>query len=663
MSTFFIDAETFSKADLKKVGAWKYSEHPSTEILLLAIARDDGPVELWDSRNTQMCLTRAGMLIKEMLLYDDGPIVAHNYSFEQAIFHYRCDLDLDFPPPPLERWICTAAMCRRAAIPWSLKDAAKFLNVPTQKVDAGAGLIKFFSVPTDKVPPPGAWEDFGRYCVADVQCMREIYHRLKKSFSVENEPGFYLDARLNTRGIPVNRDALRAAETMVKGAMETLTAEFRSITGLNPTQRDKVLAWLRERGYPGEDLQSATMEAALEEPMWETSPEAYRALELRAGGSFAALAKIPAMLGCACEDGRIRGAFLWSGALRTHRWSGRLVQPQNMRRATVKDTGLAYEMIKSGASADDLDHVFGEVPEALASCVRHFIELDGSAFLDLDYVAIEARCLPWLMGQNDLVEEFRSFDLTQDESKEPYRIMAGTIFNRRPEEVSDEQRWVGKVALLSAGYGTGWRKFQSMCKKNGRELSDDLCKTVINEYRAKNDMIVQGWWDCDEAAKSAIRSTGKVFKVRGLSFRCGLVAGFKALQVTLPSGHKLTYPLARVAKVTKEFENGKREVEEVQYWGKDQFSVTWCYRSTWGARLVENFSQATAGDFLVHGLLEGEKQGYEPFMVVHDQALCVYDPARHTPEGFERALCTLPPWSPNFPLRAKCLVTPYYRKD
>ena len=46
MLSAHIDFETRSRVDLKKVGAWAYAMHPSTEIMCLAYSLDGGPVEL-----------------------------------------------------------------------------------------------------------------------------------------------------------------------------------------------------------------------------------------------------------------------------------------------------------------------------------------------------------------------------------------------------------------------------------------------------------------------------------------------------------------------------------------------------------------------------------------------------------------------------------------
>jgi hypothetical protein len=42
-----LDFETASLADLRKTGARKYARHPSTRVLCVAWAFDDGPVQSW----------------------------------------------------------------------------------------------------------------------------------------------------------------------------------------------------------------------------------------------------------------------------------------------------------------------------------------------------------------------------------------------------------------------------------------------------------------------------------------------------------------------------------------------------------------------------------------------------------------------------------------
>jgi DNA polymerase len=311
---------------------------------------------------------------------------------------------------------------------------------------------------------------------------------------------------------------------------------------------------------------------------------------------------------------------------------------------------------------DDLEDLFGPISEVLASCIRHFIELDGEQFLDADYKMIEATITPWLCGQADMMDEFRR-------GEDVYKTTSAAVFNIPVSRVTKEQRFLGKVLTLSCQFGTGWRKFRSSCAKAGYDIPRDVCQQAVRGYREKRDKIVEGWRSMEDAASAAIRSSGKYFEACRARFRYGRVGGFPALQMELPSGHKLTYPHARIKKVIRRFQSDddddkwyEVEKDEIQYWGKAKATQNWVYQGTWGSVLLENCTQAVGGDFLTHGMLNAEQAQYGCFATIHDQVLCVKEP-HHDVEEFRRLLCTLPAWAEGFPLDASAAVMPWYSKD
>ncbi len=307
--------------------------------------------------------------------------------------------------------------------------------------------------------------------------------------------------------------------------------------------------------------------------------------------------------------------------------------------------------------------------EVIASCVRHFIEVPGKLILDADYSNIEARITPWLCHQTDMLDEFRKYDhVLHTEGKDaakpfdPYVKMAEVIFNTN--KVSGDQRFVGKQATLACQFSVGWVKFQKMCAAYGRQLPDETCQLAVEKYRAKRDKIVQMWTEINNAAKRAIRKTGTIQHAGRIQFVFGKLAtaDFHALQMRLPSGHKLTYPLAKLVNTTKQFGKNVAEVEEIQFWGPHPTRSQWGWQSTYGGKLLENATQAVGGDFMTHGLLEAEKRGYRCFATIHDQALCVKEDGL-TAEGLREALCVLPAWAEDFPLDATANETAFYTKD
>ena len=508
MSIWHIDFETYSECDIK-LGAYRYASDPSTKILFCALAVDDEPPVLWDSKVHR--IEWPDTPFEEMLfriIAGSGLIYAHNAQFEIAVCRYLFEKTFGVEPPDLSRWRCTAAMCRRAAIPWSLAGAAEFLNLKVKKA-SGGHLINLFSRPhvfpkSGKVTVDGvkmtideAWELFGKYCIQDVEVERGL-HKALAAFELKGMTlrSFLYDIRMNDRGIPVNVSALEKAQKVVEDFAEVIKAEFKKLTGLSIAQTGAIFRMFRHWGYTESDLQADTIQGFLDSPpgiLVPEHPNLRKALELRQTHSYAAVRKIPTMLAAACSDGRVRGGFMWSGALRTHRWSGRLIQPQNFKRPKFADTAIAYAMVEAGCDYNDLAILWGSPSEVIASSIRHFIKDPDHDLLDADFSSIEARVAPWLAGQTDMLDEFRR-------GEGLYENMAAAIFGVDPAAVTGDQRFVGKTAALGCQFGMSWKKFQSSCATYGKVLDDKICQLAVFKYRKKRALIVQCWKDIQAAA-------------------------------------------------------------------------------------------------------------------------------------------------------------------
>ena len=467
MSIYHLDYETRSRADLKKYGAYRYASDVSTSILLAAICKEDGPIEIWDCSATKEENAAARALLQEVSDDANTVIFAHNAPFELAITAYGWKRAFGFKPPEIEQWRCTAALCRTAAIPYSLKDAAEFLGLDEQKDTAGAALIRKFSLPkkdgewTEPAADKKAWESFREYCRKDVEVERQIHKRLQaldlKGWILDS---FQMDLRMNHRGVPINVPGVIEAEKLVKGYNDRMWEEFTNFTGLLPTQTARSLEWFQAEGYPEKDLRSATITKVLTgeiiteegdatgeivQPGWSKMTEhGVKALKLRALLSFAALKKLPTMRNAVCPDNRVRGVLMWHGASRTGRHSSRILQVQNMRRPTVKNTERIYAEICSGKiDALDLEVEHGPPLECVASCIRHFIDPgEGKQFIDVDFSQIEARTLAWLAGHKELLQAFH-------DGKDLYKQTASMTFGVPYEEVDKDLRFLGKVVSLA----------------------------------------------------------------------------------------------------------------------------------------------------------------------------------------------------------------------
>ncbi len=271
--------------------------------------------------------------------------------------------------------------------------------------------------------------------------------------------------------------------------------------------------------------------------------------------------------------------------------------------------------------------------------------------LDADYAAIESRIVCWVAGQEDALEEFR-------QGVDRYKRMASLIYSIPEKDVNKfPQRFVGKSAILGAGYGMGPRVFRSSCLKVGKyELPDGLEFTAIESWRAAHPQIPKLWKGLEKAAKQAIVRKGQVTSYLKIKFRCRDIEGMPFLLMRLPSGRKIAYPRPRIVPHSR-FEGNT----EIVYFGH-QKGVQWGDVRIWGGTFCENICQGIAGDILCHGVANAENAGYEIMSLIHDQALAYYKPGQ-SPEEFVRLLTDLPAWADGLPIAAEGGLVPFYKKD
>lgn len=725
---YHLDYETSSPVDIIKLGAYRYVNDKDARILMFGIARDDGPVKMWvfNDAHSEESMEALGMF--QEAIENDELIYAFNAQFELAATRYRGRKDLGLDElPKLENYRCVKAMAQKAAIPANLKGAAEFLNV-THKEASGKALIQIFSVDTNSValqapehlklydksakgrkmpnrksfnPIRGwyeeadgrmtqhdevlwdwsvnvngewmtvraAWDLFIHYCRQDVVVEREVHKKLHKfELLGKSLESFQFNLRLNDRGVPVNIQALKNAQKLVLQYQKRAHVRFRNLTGLGPTQGQKFKAWLQERGYFRDDLQAITVEDFLSEYDDMLDPEAKRALQMYQLLNFAALAKIPAMLNSACDDGYVRGTLLWHGA-RTGRATGKLIQPQNIKKAKV-DTRLAYQMICEGCSLEDFEEFWDSPLEMIASCARHFIQLVDQTFFDADFVGVEARLTPWVVDDDRTLNSILA-------GEDQYKKQAMPIFGVEYDEVLKWQRTIAKPVVLGCCFGVGGQGLQNGLAgpPYNTRVTLNECKRIVKIYRDDHPETVAAWREIEDAVKLAI-TDGKTSSVLNGRVKIGRVitAGIRYFVIQLPSGRRLYYPSAEikerwVAYTAKEMAESewKRERkgymrDEIRFLGMRPNNMGWGRIATYGSRLFENIVQAMGADLLDEGCIAATKAGFDIFLIVHDQALC-YKHATKTLDDFEHAFCSVGEWADTFPLAADAQEVPYYLKD
>lgn len=662
---------------------------------MFAIAEDGQEPVLWrfdqpDSEESQ----KAKMLF-EFAVDFGSPIYAYNSGFESAISHYRLLKDVGVNPPDVDQFVCTQAMCRRSGIPVSLADSSAFLQLTQEKDKKGKLLIGVFSDQTKAVtlthgsekrkssnpilenPVPWdwtmtlagesvtvaeAWDMFCSYCRTDVKVEREVHRRLKKfELSGSELEGFLFTSRMNALGAPVNMDAAAHAFVITEEYRKDLERDFQKLTGLMPTQTAKVLAWLQEQGYAEDNLQSATMESMLGSSL--LTPKGSKALEIRSYLSFAAIKKVGAILETACPDSTLKGMFTWYGASATGRWTSSGVQLQNARKASIPNPDAAYKDICDKTDLEIFGFLYGNPYEAVASCVRNFIQPSSGNILAVDFSNIESRVAAWLAGQDDLLDMYRS-------GRDAYKELAVKVFGVKLEDVTKEQRFVGKVGNLSLVFQTAAKTFHETCAAWGMPIDKKLACLTVKTFREENHMFPKTWRAVESSAVKAVKNPGEWFKANDLiSFAASNKAPFPRLVMRLASGRDIVMPLPEVVRSTKkhrDYETGETrewESDDLRFYSSLKNHSGYGMVSTYGGSLFQSATQATARDIMQNGCVNAQKRGYRIFSIIHDEVLA-YDDHPDGLEGLESILCEHPDWLPeDFPLAASGEVCPYYTKS
>ena len=640
MRTLAIDIETFSSADLKKVGVYRYTETSDFEILIFAYAFDDEPVQVVDLAQGEELPAE----VRRALTDPDVVKTAFNANFERV-----CISKFFGIPTPPEQWACTMVQALILGLPNSLEDVAKSLKLQHQKDTAGQRLIRYFSVPCKPTKANGGrernlpfhdlqkWEAFKAYCRQDVEVERAIRKRLERYPIPEKEQRLWvLDQKINDRGFRLDPQLVRRAIECDAAYQERLEIEAIRLTGLeNPNSLVQLKEWLRNEGLEVDSLTKQTLPVLLQ----EANGKAKRMLEIRQEMAKTSVRKYLAMERSVCGDGRVRGLFQFYGANRTGRWAGRLVQVQNLPRNSLPDLDLARQLLRDGRF-EDLEMLYGNVPDVLSQLIRTaFVASPGCRLLVCDFSAIEARVIAWLAG-----EQWR-LDVFQDHGK-IYEASASRMFGVPMEKITkgSELRQKGKIAELALGYQGGVGALKSMGALE-MGLKEEELPDLVNSWRVANPNIVQFWWDVEAAAIKALKNGEPVHLQHGLAF----IPESNILFLRLPSGRRLAYVRPRL-EIDDRFDkecityesNGTRE-------------------KTYGGKLVENIVQAVARDCLAEALLRLDDAGYKIVAHVHDEIIA--DQAHGSIEEMEEIMSQPIEWAPGLPLAADGFETQYYRKD
>jgi DNA polymerase bacteriophage-type len=630
----WIDFETRSRVDLGSKGVYNYAQDASTDVLCMSYAFDDGDVQTWTS----------GPLPD----FTGCTIYAHNAAFERLIFWYVLQQNY-----PLESFYCTATQARANCAPGGLEDVGRFASASMKKDHRGAQLIRLLSIPqADGTFREDAdlMAEMIRYCEQDVRAMREI-SKAMRPLSPQELEDYHVNERINDRGVlvdvPLAKAAMRYAyDELVEIEQRVAELTDGEITSVrSPKMREWVLARVGEQAKKlmcvGEKYSiDKTVRANLlaMENFDEIPPAVAEVIQCADDLWASSVAKFSRMADLADdEDCRVRGAFVFAGGAATGRASSYGLQVHNFtRKCAAEPDAVRTSMVRG----HNIVPAYGKrVTDVLRGMLRPaLIPAKGKHFVVADWSAIEGRVNPWLSGSAFGEAKLDVFRRKLD----PYKVNAAATYSVAYEDVTGEQRQVGKVQELALGFAGGVGAFAAMGRAYGVQIGEAQARRIVDAWRRANPWSVPFWADLEEAYTRAMRNKGHEFTAGRVAY---LYDG-QHLWYALPSGRVLCYPYARL------------ESDGVTYakasWKPAADAKEWPRARLWKGLACENITQATANDILRNAL----RQLDDVVLHVHDEVVIETD----QPIDLERIMSTPPAWAEGLPLAAEVKTMTRYGK-
>ena len=642
MNEILMDIESFSSVDLTKAGVYRYAESSDFSVLLFAYSVDGGEVRVVDLA----CGEEIPADIVAALSDDSVIKWSYNNNFERvSLSNY---FGTWFEPGS---WRCTMVWAAYLGLPRSLEDVGAVLGLEKQKLSEGKDLIRYFCVPCKPTKANGGrtrnlpehdrekWERFKAYNLRDVEAEMQIQQRLSRypvpDFVWEE---YRQDQEINDRGIGVDMEMVRNAIAVDGRSKAELSAAMKELTGLeNPNSVQQMKQWLSGNGVETDSLDKK----AVAELMKDAEEPLRKVLALRQQLAKSSVKKYQAMENAVCADSRAHGMFAFYGANRTGRFSGRIIQLQNLYKNTMPDLAQARELVRCG-DFEALEILYDSVPEVLSELIRTaFVPQDGRKFIVADFSAIEARVLAWIAGERWRLKVFEG-------GGDIYCASASQMFHVPVEKhgVNGHLRQKGKIAELALGYGGSVGALISMGALE-MGLAEEELQPLVSAWRDSNPCITEFWWAVDRAVKECIKMRAGT-ETHGIRF--DYQGGM--LFITLFSGRRLAYVKPRIGE--NQFGG-----ESVTYMGVGG-TKKWERLESYGPKFVENIVQAVSRDILCYAMRT--LRNCSIVAHVHDEVIIEADRRMSLPAVCEQMGRT-PPWAKGLLLRADGYECDFYQKD
>lgn len=712
-----LDWETRSACDLRKAGAHRYAEHPTTQIMCATYRFGHGNPRRWKAGDPA-----PHDLIEHVR--NGGMIKCHNAQFERWIWNLK--FRALFPHAPelvAAQQDCTMSRAAATGFPQELGKLCKALKTTHVKNESGYAIMMKYCKPRSyRADGSIVWwdnpyelEQLYAYCDDDVLTETDIDDMLPPLTDYERKV-WELDQRINDRGIFIDVTAVQKCVTIVELSKKSADKEMRRLTDRHVpkcSNDNKIIEWLNARGVECTTVKKGVQEELMFAGDCMDDPLVRQVIELRKDAKKTSTAKYNAMMQCVMDDGRIRGTLNYHGA-GPGRWAGRLIQPQNLTRFDYKKEGWKFDwlvdMLNSDLTAPEVFEamcvVHGEsgkdAPLRLMSrALRSMIKAQpGNKLVGGDFSNIEGRINAWYGNEHWKLEAFSLYDAGL--GPDLYKVTASDQTGKPIEEITDDERQAqGKVPELALGFQGGIGAYMDMgdtyevnpydlpklvmatttsmqwdevaCtyakasdKKGLQEREWTAIKIIVNRWRAKHPGIVQSWWDLQDAAIAAVAAPGVLVPV--LNGRCSYYSDGRCLWCILPSGRMICYAYPQLEQEEQTYYDKKtgemrtRMRTKVSFWGYKE--GRWQRLSLYGGLQCENIVQGTARCIMVDRMFAAEEAGYPLILTVHDELLAELSKLRTDLDDkrLEEIMSVVPAFAQGLPMAAKAWTDERYVK-
>lgn len=580
-----------------------------------------------------------------------GRIYAHNAAFERLIFWYV--LQVNFK---LEQFYCTAAQARANCLPGSLEDVGRAISSSMRKDHRGGQLIRLLSVPMADGTfrqDAGLMAEMIAYCEQDVRAMRAVSNAMRP-LSDQELADYHINEQINDRGVLLDLPLAQAAIRYAAAELDEIQSLVNELTdgAITSVRSPRMREWVLERvGEQAKKLmwngekysidKTVRANLLLMENPDEIPPHVADVIQCADDLWASSVAKFNRLSGLSDEDDqRVRGAFVFAGGSATGRASSYGAQVHNFTRKCADNPDEVRQAMVRGHA---IVPKYGKrITDVLKGMLRPaLIPAQGKQFVVADWSAVEARVTAWASGDpqaEDVLDVFRS-------GRDIYKREAAGIYRVKEEDVTKDQRQIGKVAILSLGFAGGIGAFSAMGRAYGVVMTESDSRRIVDAWRRANQWAVKYWAKLEEAYTRALRNKGREFSAGRVTY---LYDG-QHLWYALPSGRILCYPFA------------KFEGENITYvkaaWKPAADAKEWPRARLWKGLACENITQAIANDLLRHSL----RQLPDVVLHVHDEIVLETDDPTAA-DKLKQVMCTPPEWAEGLPLNAEVEVMSRYGK-